>query len=234
MHQMTVESYRNQLDDRGYVLLRGWETKFEVKELRQRVESLPDLGAGIRRLLDLPWCAELGERLRDHPVLQPLLPNRAVPVQCTLFAKSGARNWLVALHQDLSIPVAERISAPGCTGWSEKGGDVFVQPPVSVLEHLVAVRLHVDDCDEGNGALRIVPGSHRLGRLTAAEGARARQEHGEEMVSARAGDTLVMKPLLLHASSKAAKPWPRRILHFVFGPPELPDGLRWPLKRTTA
>src|SRR5580692_2508661 len=112
MRQMTVESQRNQLDERGYVLLRGWEPKFEVKELRQRVESLPDHGAGIRRLLDLPWCAELGKRLRDHPVLQPLLPNRAVPVQCTLFAKSGARNWLVALHQDLSIPVAERIAAP--------------------------------------------------------------------------------------------------------------------------
>jgi hypothetical protein len=41
------------------------------------------------------------------------------------------------------------------------------------------------------------------------------------------GGALVMKPLLLHASSKATRTMPRRVLHFVFGPPELPLGLEW-------
>jgi hypothetical protein len=231
MDDLTVKSHRNQLNERGYTLLPRCELKFDVRELHRIVESLAQAGAGIRRLLDAPWCLELSERIRLHPVLQPLLPNRAVPVQCTLFAKSGTRNWLVALHQDLSIPVAERIEAPGWTAWSEKAGEVFVQPPVSVLEQLVAVRLHGDDCDEGNGALRVVPGSHRLGRLSAAEGASARSELGEQTVRASAGDALVMKPLLLHASSRAANPLPRRVLHFVFGRPDLPGGLRWPRSR---
>jgi hypothetical protein len=231
MADLTVKSHRDQLEERGHTLLPRREFEFDVGELRRIVESMAQAGAGIRRLLDVPWCAELGERIRLHPVLQPLLPRHAVPVQCTLFAKSGTRNWLVALHQDLSIPVAERIEAPGCAEWSEKGGDVFVQPPVSVLEQLVAVRLHVDDCDQGNGALRVVPGSHRLGRLSAAEGASARTELGEQTVRASAGDALVMKPLLLHASSKAANPLPRRVLHFVFGRQDLPDGLRWPPSR---
>ncbi len=233
MDGLTVRSRRNQLDECGYTLVPRCEIEFDIGELRQMIESLAQASAGVRRLLDAPWCAELGERIRLHPALQPLLPHHAVPVQCTLFAKSGTKNWLVALHQDLSIPVAERIEAPGCTGWSEKGGDVFVQPPVSVLEQLVAVRLHVDDCDHRNGALRVVPGSHRLGRLSVAECASARSELGEQTVRASSGDTLVMKPLLLHASSKATNPLPRRILHFVFGPEDLPDGLRWPRSRRT-
>jgi len=36
-----------------------------------------------------------------------------------------------------------------------------------------------------------------------------------------------MRPLLLHASSKAHTPRHRRVLHFVFGPPALPLGLHW-------
>jgi ectoine hydroxylase-related dioxygenase (phytanoyl-CoA dioxygenase family) len=81
--------------------------------------------------------------------------------KCTLFTKSPDKNWLFTLHQDLSIPVAERVGSSRCTGWSEKEGDLFVQPPITVLEQLVAIRLHLDDCDEQNGALRGVPGSHR-------------------------------------------------------------------------
>ena len=33
-------------------------------------------------------------------------------------------------------------------------------------ESMLVVRLHLDDCGEDNGPLRVLPGSHRLGRLT--------------------------------------------------------------------
>lgn len=36
-----------------------------------------------------------------------------------------------------------------------------------------------------------------------------------------------MRSLILHASSKASKPMPRRVLHFVFAPPTMPLGLEW-------
>ncbi|WP_182990142.1 hypothetical protein [Massilia sp. Se16.2.3] len=36
-----------------------------------------------------------------------------------------------------------------------------------------------------------------------------------------------MRPLVLHASSKASGTSLRRVLHIVFGPPALPYGLRW-------
>jgi hypothetical protein len=36
-----------------------------------------------------------------------------------------------------------------------------------------------------------------------------------------------MRPLLLHSSSRAQAQAPRRVLHFLFGPRELPCGLTW-------
>ena len=184
-------------------------------------------GAGSRRLLDEAWCAHLAGALRGDARIRSLLPRDAVAVQCTLFNKSPAKNWLVALHQDLSIPVSSRVDSPECSGWSEKEGQLYVQPPVSVLVRLVAVRLHIDDCPAESGALRVVPQSHMEGRVDPSQAEVLRQRHGETLVPVAQGGVLVMRPLLLHASSKAASPAPRRVLHFVFGPPSLPLGLEW-------
>ncbi len=42
-------------------------------------------------------------------------------------------------------------------------------------------------------------------------------------------EALIMKPLILHASSKSSSDERRRVLHFVFGPRTLPLGLEWQL-----
>lgn len=109
--------------------------------------------------------------------------------------------------------------------WSYKEGRLFAQPPVTVLEELVAIRLHLDDCDERNGALRVVPGSHRFGCLCPDEAVRKRHYHGELTVPVARGGAMVMKPLLLHAASKSAGGALRRVLQFVFGPPVLSQNL---------
>jgi ectoine hydroxylase-related dioxygenase (phytanoyl-CoA dioxygenase family) len=162
-----------------------------------------------------------------HRDVRPLLPPDPVAVQCTFFDKSPARNWLVAAHQDLSIPVSRRIDSPAYTGWSRKEGVLYVQPPPAVLERLAAVRVHLDASTPDNGPLRVVPGSHRLGRLSAEEIEIARQRDGEITCLVERGGALVMHPLLIHASSKVSAPAPRRVLHFVYGPARLPDGLDW-------
>jgi Phytanoyl-CoA dioxygenase (PhyH) len=194
------------------------------------VEYLPDGGPariGSRDLLKEPWCRELALDVKHHVAVAEHLPDGAVAVQCTLFDKSTAKNWLVALHQDLSIPLSARVSHPDLAGWSEKEGILFVQPPVSVLESLVAVRVHLDDSGPRAGPLRVIPGSHRHGRLSRDEAFRLRHTLGEYDCLATRGDALLMRPLLLHASSKAITPARRRVLHFLFGPSELPFGLRW-------
>jgi ectoine hydroxylase-related dioxygenase (phytanoyl-CoA dioxygenase family) len=150
-----------------------------------------------------------------------------VAVQCTLFDKSPEKNWLVTPHQDLSIPVRDRVDDPECSGWSEKEGQLYVQPPISVLERLVAVRVHIDDCPVESRALRVVPHSHLEGRLNRERAEELRSQNGETVVPVARGGALVMRPLMLHASSKVTSLAPRRVLHFVFGPPQLPLGLEW-------
>ena len=184
-------------------------------------------GAGTRSLLNLSWCASLTRRIRSHPSVHSSLPPSYVAVLCTLFEKSLDRNWLVGLHQDLSIPVAEKVNHSDLCGWSEKEGLIYVQAPVSVLSELVAVRMHLDDCGVEDGPLRVVPGSHRFGRLDGKGSSTLREQLGEIACSVPRGGALLIRPLLLHASSKATSGRTRRVLHFLFGPPALPLGLKW-------
>jgi ectoine hydroxylase-related dioxygenase (phytanoyl-CoA dioxygenase family) len=144
-----------------------------------------------------------------------------------LFDKSPLKNWLVALHQDRSISVRRRVESPSLTGWSEKEGDIFVQPPRAVLESVTAIRVHIDACPVEGGALRVVPGSHLSGVLAPNDVERLRDRSGEEVIPLLRGGALILKPLLLHASSKARVAVQRRVLHFVFGPRALPLGLEW-------
>jgi hypothetical protein len=214
-------------DNAGFVEIRRVLAADHCAALVTALRGAPPGLAGSRNLLDVPACQRLAAAFREHTEIGPLLPRGAVAVQCTLFDKSARNNWLVALHQDLSIPVQKRVPHSGCSGWSEKEGVLYVQPPSAVLESLVAVRAHLDDCGPANGPLCVVPGSHRHGRLPGAAARALREQRGALQCIARRGDILAMRPLLLHASSKAQAPDTRRVLHFLFGPPELPCGLKW-------
>jgi hypothetical protein len=220
--------YAGQFDEAGFIIALPILDHHAIFKLESELASLQIEGAGTRQLLDYPWCVALAQFIRSHPDIGLYLPNDAVAVQCTYFEKSTDQNWLVPLHQDVSIPVKERVEHAELAGWSEKEGSVFVQPPQSVLEKMVAVRLHVDDCKEEDGPLRVVRGSHRAGRMTNQQALAERSQSGEIVCPVERGGALVMKPLLLHASSKASGDSKRRVLHFVYGPRTLPYGLQWP------
>lgn len=208
----------------GYLLLPGVLSVGETRACARAAAPSATLSGGTRTMLQSAWCAALVQRLRRHPTLAPLLPAGAVAVQCTYFEKSVGRNWLVPWHQDLSVPVAGRVAHPALRGWSLKEGVLQVQPPAAVLEQLLAVRLHLDDCGPQDGPLRVLPGSHTAG--VRPEGA-ATVANGAVVCTAPRGSALLMRPLLLHASSKAGGQGLRRVLHLLFAPPALPHGLRW-------
>ena len=225
------------LETQGFVLLPGLLTPDDCATLAAEVDKYlplqdgntarPPNSGGQRNLLKYPWCKALAERLQGMPAIAPLLPTSSVAVQCTYFEKTRARNWLVPLHQDLSIPVAERVEYPALRGWSEKDCALFVQPPARLLQELLAVRLHLDPCQGEDGPLRVVPATHQLGVLTPRNAQALRDASGEVLCVADLGTALAMRPLLLHASSKSTSNRPRRVLHFVFGPATLPWGLAW-------
>jgi ectoine hydroxylase-related dioxygenase (phytanoyl-CoA dioxygenase family) len=192
-----------------------------------QIDELPLTGAGSRQLLQYEWCRRLALSVRMHSEIRERIPADSVGVQCTLFTKSPSANWLVALHQDRTVPVRCKVDSLELIGWAEKEGGTFVKPPVSMLRRMAAVRVHIDPCPVESGALRVVPGSHLLGVLSPAEAERIRKIAGEHAVPVGRGGALLMKPLLLHASSKAATSSQRRVLHFVFGPRAPPCGLAW-------
>lgn len=114
------------------------------------------------------------------------------------------------------FPFARAVCSEGFALPSQKDGVDYARPPRSVLDSLLAVRLHLDDCEEDNGPLRVSPGTHVHGIIPSAEIAATVARYGEKTCIAKAGDALLMKPLLLHASSPAAVPKHRRVLHLVY------------------
>ena len=215
------------LSTQGFAVIRDVPTPGECETITASIHNGQSASVGTRSLLAYSWCKALAERLRGHPKLAPLLPADFVATQCTFFTKSSSQNWLVPIHQDLSIPVAARVDDPALQGWSQKEGSLFVQPPVELLEQLIAVRLHLDPCGLADGPLQFVPGSHLHGRVVPEAAVAARRTQETISCTLKKGDVLLMRPLLLHASSKASGTSMRRVLHFLFGPRDLPCGLQW-------
>jgi ectoine hydroxylase-related dioxygenase (phytanoyl-CoA dioxygenase family) len=182
----------------------------------------------VRRLCELvPRVADLAKSPAVRSLITPLLGQSARVVRSLLFDKTPDANWKVPWHQDLTIAVKERREVPGFGPWSVKAGVPHVQPPASVLEKMLTLRLHLDDCGPQNGPLRVLPGSHRKGVLDSTAIAETRQRRGEAVCSIQRGGAMLMWPLLLHASSPATQPGHRRVIHLEFAAEELPGGLKW-------
>jgi hypothetical protein len=187
----------------------------------------PVAGAGRRGLLAVPEVNEMARSARLRALVRPHLPAEPRPVRVIFFDKSEEANWFVAWHQDLTLAVRKRSEVEGFGPWSVKEGIPHVQPPVGMLESMLTVRVHLDDADESNGALRVLPGSHLHGRLSAAEIQNVRASTPEVLCRARAGDLLLMRPLLLHASGRSESGTHRRVLQIEFAGFTLPEPLAW-------
>lgn len=201
----------------GFAILPPVLSVADCDALTVLCEAVSLTGAGSRALLSLDAIASLGRSLAVTPSIAALLPPGAKAVQCTLFSKSDASTWSVTPHQDLSIPVHDRHDFGGWSGWSRKEGVWFVQPPVAVLEQMVAVRVQLDDDAADTGPLEVVPGTHGMGRLSS-EAIRAIAVSGKVACVVERGGVVVLRPLLIHSSAKGRTAGPRRVLHFLYGP----------------
>jgi ectoine hydroxylase-related dioxygenase (phytanoyl-CoA dioxygenase family) len=204
-----------------------FEEVVDATTLDALIAALPESVAGQRHLLQR---SEAVRALAHSPAISALLrqlgSEEAHPVRAVFFDKNPAHNWKVPWHQDITIAVAERYDAPGFQNWSVKDGVPHVQPPVELLQRMTTLRLHLDDCGPDNGPLRVIPGSHRHGRLDGGAVQRLSREH-EALGCVRRGGVVAMRPLILHASSPAKAPSHRRVIHLEFSPDQLPAGLSW-------
>jgi ectoine hydroxylase-related dioxygenase (phytanoyl-CoA dioxygenase family) len=108
-----------------------------------------------------------------------------------------------------------------------KAGVPHVQPPVEVLNRMVTLRVHLDDCGPESGPLRVLPGSHAEGVLSPARVVAWRDRVPPAACLAPAGGAVVMRPLILHASSPATAAGRRRVVHLEWSADTLPGGLTW-------
>jgi ectoine hydroxylase-related dioxygenase (phytanoyl-CoA dioxygenase family) len=222
------------LERNGFSVAQATLSKNEIVLLRDelaRLVSSEDRRGGIRSLgLKSDAIRALAVEGLPAALAREVLGSEARPVKITAFDKTPLANWKVPWHQDLTIAVQEKRDVEGFGPWSLKDGIPHVQPPVEILARMVAVRVHLDDTPADHGALRVVPGSHHLGRIPLTDIPEWRDRLGEVVCPVAEGGAILMRPLLLHASSKSSSGGHRRVLHIEYASCELPAGLRWAVR----
>ena len=185
----------------------------------RQLYAVRDLLHAVPAVRDLAGSAPIRELVAHF--LQP----DANVVRGIFFDKPEAANWKVAWHQDVTIALKERRDTPGFSAWSVKAGIPHAQPPDEILESILTMRIHLDDAGAENGALKVVPGSHRHGKLV--DAGLSFDKHSAVTCSVKRGGVVLMRPLLLHSSSPASEPRHRRVIHLEFSAAKLPNGLEW-------
>jgi Phytanoyl-CoA dioxygenase (PhyH) len=197
---------------RAGVLERGGE----VYGMRDLIWRIPE----IRRLAQAPELLE---------IVNAILGSGAFVVRGLFFDKTLSTNWNLPWHQDLTIAVRAKRDVAGFGPWTLKAGIPHVHAPTAILEQMVTLRLHLDDCSLRSGPMRVLPGSHTAGKLDAGAvglwSARASKRAFDCVVPA--GGVVMMRPLLLHASALGIGEGHRRVIHLEYAAAALPDGLEW-------
>jgi ectoine hydroxylase-related dioxygenase (phytanoyl-CoA dioxygenase family) len=227
--------HTHDLSEQGFTTIDDIFSDIEIKSILGCIEQVDTSGPRFRKSGDL---FAIRQFLKEVPEVIPYLFNEKLDtlirelfgndffvIKSIYFDKPGQSNWFVSYHQDLTISVDKRIALEGFRSWTVKENQYAVQPPPDILESIFTVRIHLDDTDESNGALRVIPASHRKGIVRFENMDRI---SGEEVTcNVRRGGVMVMRPLLLHASSRTTNSRQRRVIHIEFSNRSLPETLQW-------
>ncbi|MEN3972946.1 phytanoyl-CoA dioxygenase family protein [Sphingomicrobium sp. XHP0235] len=211
----------------GYLHLAGAMSCDELsfgKNLFERLAGRPGLRLHNRKEAG-PLLAEQSSLVR---AASRLLQGTARPVRITLFDKELQTNWGVGWHQDRTVALAKRTDAIGFGPWTVKDGIPHAEPPVALLQEMITLRAHLDPVDRDNGALEVLPGSHREGRILKSKlEARANQADDVYRCFAAAGDLWAYRTLIVHRSAPSVTHRRRRVLQIDFAIGHPGEGLEW-------
>jgi ectoine hydroxylase-related dioxygenase (phytanoyl-CoA dioxygenase family) len=225
-----MTNFVRDVEENGFTTIDPYLTLDSVDLL---IKAIDDLNlspgrAGIRNLLELtPGIRKFAQSQEICSLVEPILGDKVRVVRGIFFDKQPTANWKVPWHQDVTIAVKNRLALDGYHPWSIKAGVHHVQPPTAILEQMLTVRIHLDRTDESNGALKVIPGSHCQGKLNDMEIDLWKQLSSGISCNLEPGGVLLMRPLLLHASSMATISSHRRVIHLEYASHPLPSGLEW-------
>jgi hypothetical protein len=231
--------WREQLENDGFILLPG---VFAAEEVRGAIAEWDEIhrqhatneailasengpAYGARNLLQLwPRVMELARQPALCNPLREVLGGSAGVVRVLFFDKPPGHSWALPWHKDYNIAVVEHGVEGTFTKPTTKAGVPHVMAPFSLLSTMLTARVHLDDVTAQNGPLLVIPGSHRFYHTG--------EDDARELIviHCRAGDVLLMRPLLTHASgnSKPEVGCHRRIVHMECATSrKLPNGYCW-------
>lgn len=230
-----LDNHKSHILEYGFVVINNVFSKQELEEIDTVLQSIDtskenfrkseDLFAIRQFLKEVPEIKDLIFNENIRKVVKEIFGEKYFVVKSIYFDKPETSNWYVAYHQDLTISVDKKLELPGFGPWTTKQNQFAVQPPVNVLENIYTIRIHLDDTDENNGALKVVPKSHAKGIY--------RPEtidwtvETEEICNVEKGGIMLMKPLTLHGSNRTTNGKKRRVIHIEFSDTELPEVLQW-------
>jgi ectoine hydroxylase-related dioxygenase (phytanoyl-CoA dioxygenase family) len=119
-----------------------------------------DLFAIRQFFKEVPEVKKLIFNNKLKAVISDLFRTNCFVVKSIYFDKPEKSNWFVAWHPDLTISASNKAEIPGYGPWTAKLNQFAVQPPLAILKDNFTIRVHLDDTDAGNGALKVIPGSH--------------------------------------------------------------------------
>lgn len=224
-----------QLASDGFTIIEDVYSDDEIKVLLGIIDSVDSSNPTFRKSNDL---FAIRQFLKEVPGIKPLIFTDKLytlirdlfgdgyfVVKSIYFDKPEQSNWFVAYHQDLTISVDTKAELPGYSSWTNKHNQFAVQPPVDILENNFTIRIHLDDTDENNEALKVVPGSHLDGVRRIEDLNLSNQT--EQVCKVKSGGVMIMRPLLFHASNRTTNNRKRRIIHIEFSKTMLPKEINW-------
>jgi ectoine hydroxylase-related dioxygenase (phytanoyl-CoA dioxygenase family) len=218
-----MDTIKRQVETDGYALVHRCLSEETIQTLELALDADQH---GTRNILYHHVVRSIASSDEVRKPVASVLGAKCFAVRGIFFNKSSKANWKVTWHQDCVIAVREKLQIEGWGPWSSKANVIHVRPVPAVLQQMIAIRIHLDNCGDDNGPLRVIPGSHQDGILSDGE-IQNLSKDGAVTCSVLRRDAILMRPLILHSSSLATKPSNRRVVHLEFAAAELPHGARW-------
>ena len=232
---MDLKQHQKNIFKNGFTIINDIFSIEEIEQILAIIKQADTTKATFRKSTDI---FAIRQFLKEMPQTQKIIFTQKLKniiteifgeeyfvTKSIYFDKPEKSNWFVPYHQDLTISVDKKVEIENFAPWTIKQNQFAVQPPLYYLEDNFTIRIHLDDTNEQNGALKVIPKSH-LKQIYRPETIDWQKET-EISCNTLKGGIMIMRPLLLHSSGRTTNNEKRRVIHIEFSNKELDSRINW-------